>query len=238
MPKPTASASTGRIAPSVHAPPPTARWLALGAVAGTVLFTFAWLVLGFFSTGYTLEGDWIPSSPISHPLSGLGMGGTGPYMNTAFILGGLLLLAGVIGVFQTMPPDHRPAARRACMAGLALSPLGLILAGVFTIEHDLPHFTGFALIALTPVITFVTAGSFLRGIPAWRRLGTYLMILGSPLTLLAAVMYLVSFDEAATASGEGMAGLLSRILAVAVHGWFAAVGWRAFRQTRPRPTDL
>jgi hypothetical protein len=50
----------------------------------------------------------------------------------------------------------------------ALSPLGLIVAGLFTIEHDLPHFIGFTLIALTPIVSFAATGMFLRGIPAWR----------------------------------------------------------------------
>ncbi|MEU6207074.1 DUF998 domain-containing protein [Micromonospora musae] len=229
------SAATGPVS-SAEAPA-TNRVLALATLAGAALFTVAWFVLGFFNTGYRLEGDWIPSSPISQPLSGLGMGSTGPYMNAAFVLSGLLLLVGLIGVFRTMPPGHRPAARRLCAAGLALSPVGLVVAGIFTIEHDLPHLAGFGLIALTPVLTFALAGAFLRGIPAWRRLGTLLMVLGSPLTLLTAFMYLASFDEASTAAGEGIAGLLSRILGLTVHGWFAAMGWHAFRQTTPVRSD-
>ena len=39
--------------------PEPARWLALGAVAGPVLFTFAWFILGFLSPGYTLFGSLI-----------------------------------------------------------------------------------------------------------------------------------------------------------------------------------
>lgn len=234
MHDPVLSGSTTHIGSSGVAPT-TARLLALGAIAGPALFTLAWLVLSFCSTGYTLEGDWIPSSPVSQPISGLGMGVTGPYANAAFVLGGVLLLAGVIGVFQTMPTSHRSAARWATAAPLALSPLGLVIAGIFTIEHDLPHFIGFALIALTPVVTFATTGVYLRGIPAWRPFGTYL-ILGSPLTLLSTVAYLISFDEATTASGQGMAGLLSRILVIEIHAWFVAMGWLAYRQAA-RPAD-
>src|ERR1700719_2319464 len=72
-----------------------APWLSLGAGAGPILFTIAWLVLGFLSPGYSLWGTRIaPYSPISQPLSGLGLGPTGPYMNAAFVLHGLLILAG------------------------------------------------------------------------------------------------------------------------------------------------
>src|SRR6266511_391866 len=176
------------------AAPWTVRWLALGAIVGPALFTVAWLVLGFLSPGYTVGGDWIsPYSPISQPISGLGMGVTGPYMNTASILSGLVLIAGLVGIFQTIPASGRPAARWLCAATLALSPLGLVVAGIFTLDHLLPHFVGFGLVAATPVITFATTGIFLRGIPTWRRFGTYL-ILGSPLTLLLLILYLTTFD--------------------------------------------
>src|SRR5690349_15892098 len=70
------------------------RLLALGAIAGPALFTVAWLVLGFVSPGYTVGDTHIaPYSLVSQPISGLGMGDTAPFMNTAFVLSGLLLLA-------------------------------------------------------------------------------------------------------------------------------------------------
>ena len=89
--------------PAVPAIPEATQWLALGAVAGPVLFTLAWFVLGFLSPGFTIFGTVIePYSPISHPISGLGLGPTAPFMNAAFVLSGILLMAGAIGVFQTM----------------------------------------------------------------------------------------------------------------------------------------
>src|SRR6266511_1955480 len=82
----------GSVTSPVKSPVPArSRWLAWGAVAGPVLFTLAWLVLGFLSPGYTIWGTRIaPYSPISQPISGLGMGATAPYMNAAFILARLL----------------------------------------------------------------------------------------------------------------------------------------------------
>src|SRR6266542_6662982 len=100
------------------------RWLALGDVAGPVLFTLAWFVLGFLSPGFTIFGTLIaPYSPISAPISGLGLGPTAPFMNTAFVLGGLLLLAGVIGIVQGIR-ELAAVARWSCTALLALTPLG------------------------------------------------------------------------------------------------------------------
>ncbi|HKN43770.1 MAG TPA: hypothetical protein VJW23_07585, partial [Propionibacteriaceae bacterium] len=56
------------------------RWLALGALAGPVLFTLAWLILGAVSPGYTVAGTWIsPYSAITQPISGLGLGETARY---------------------------------------------------------------------------------------------------------------------------------------------------------------
>ncbi len=209
-----------------------ARWLALGAVAGPVLFTLSWLVLGLMSPGYTLFGAWIsPYSSVSQPISGLGLGSTGPWMNAAFVLGGFLTLAGVVGVFRTVAPGGRPAARRACAALLALSPLGMVVAGIFTLEAVFPHLIGFLLAVGTPVVGFLACGLFLRGIPGWRRLGGW-MLLGSPLTLVLVVLFFWTFDPVAAGSGLGVAGLTQRVLSVEVHVWFMAMGLLAFRRSK------
>jgi hypothetical protein len=218
--------------PAAPATSEASRWLALGAVAGPALFTLAWFVLGFLSPGYTIFGTVIePYSPISQPISGLGLGSTAAFMNAAFVLSGILLMAGVIGVFQTqtMRASGRPAARWALVALLALSPLGFVVAGIFTLEDPLPHLIGFLLATGTPVLSFLAAGVFLRSIPRWRRFGTWLL-LGSPLTLLLVVLFFLTFDQATTAAGHGVAGLTQRILALEVVAWFVAMGWLAFRR--------
>jgi hypothetical membrane protein len=216
--------------PTAPAIPEATRWLTLGAVVGPVLFTLAWFVLGFLSPGFTIFGTEIsPYSPISQPISGLGLGLTAPFMNAAFVLGGILLMAGVIGIFQTMRASGRSAARWACAALLALSPLGLVVAGIFTLEDPLPHLIGFLLATGTPILSFLAAGVFMRGIPRWRRFGTWLL-LGSPLTLLLVVLFFLTFDQAATVAGQGVAGLTQRVLALEVFGWFVAMGLLAFRR--------
>jgi hypothetical protein len=217
------------VAPAI---PEATRWLTLGAVAGPAMFTLAWFVLGFLSPGFTIFGTEIsPYSPISQPISGLGLGPTAPFMNAAFVLSGIVLMAGVIGVFQTptIRASSRPAARWACVALLALSPLGLVVAGLFTLEDPLPHLIGFLLTTGIPVLSFLAAGFFLRGIPRWRRFGTWLL-LGSPLTLLLVILFFLTFDQAAIVAGQGVAGLTQRILALEVLAWFGAMGWLAFRR--------
>ncbi|MFD2354770.1 hypothetical protein ACFSTC_44170 [Nonomuraea ferruginea] len=87
-----------------------------GAVAGPALFALSWVVLGLVSPGYTLFGHRFTGySPISQPVSGLGMGVTGPFMNAAFVVTGLMLIAGVARrlphVRGARPPGLRGAAR-------------------------------------------------------------------------------------------------------------------------------
>jgi hypothetical membrane protein len=164
------------------------RLLALGAVAGPVLFSLAWLVLGILSPGYTLFGHrFTDYSPVSQPISGLGMGSTGPYMNTAFVLTGLILVAGVIGVFRVLPPE-RPALRRWSLALLACTGIGQVLCGIFNLEAMMLHNLGVGLAIGTPVVAFLVAGAYLRGLPDWRRFGTRLL-LGSPLTLALLITF-------------------------------------------------
>jgi hypothetical protein len=203
------------------------RWLALGAVAGPLLFTLAWVGLGFVSPGYTIFGTVIaPYSPISQPISGLGLGVTGPFMNAAFVLSGVLLLGGVLGVSRALSITNW-----ACASLLALSPIGLVIAGLFTLESPLLHLGGALLGLASPVFSFLALGWLLRRLPGWRRVGTWLL-LSSPLTLLLVVLYFASFDQATVAANQGIAGLTQRVLVLEIHGWFAALGWLAFRRSR------
>jgi hypothetical protein len=222
--------SEGFTKPAVQASPEATRWLALGAVVGPVLFTLAWFILGFLSPGYTAWGTRIaPYSPISQGISGLGLGITAPFMNAAFVLCGLFLLAGVVGIFQTIR-EMGAVARWSCTVLLALSALGSVMDGIFTLESFLPHMVGFLLGIASPVLSFVVIGLLLRRVPRWRRFGSWLL-LGSPLTLVLAVLYFLTFSPTVAGTQTGVAGLTERILAVEVQAWFVAMGWLAFRRS-------
>src|SRR6266571_768718 len=112
--------------------------IALGAAAGPAVFTLAWLVLGFVSRGYTAWGVYVPYSPIHQGVSGLGLGETAPFMNAAFIVNGLLTLAGIAAIFAGIPELGR-TARRVCIAMLALPAIGSIVDGIFTLESFWLH---------------------------------------------------------------------------------------------------
>jgi len=203
------------------------RWLALGAVAGPLVLTLAWFVLGFISPGYSLWGTRIaPYSAISQPLSGLGLGPTGPFMNAAFVISGLLIIAGVVGVFQGIA-EMGVRARWICAGLLALPGAGSVLDGFFTLESFVMHFVGFAL-ALSAIVSFPIAGLLLRRIPSWRGLGTGLIVAG-PLTLALTVLYFATFTPTVQGVQTGVAGLTERILVVELQAWYVALGWLAFR---------
>ena len=203
------------------------RRLAIAAVAGPALMTLAWVVLGFVSPGYSMWGTRIARySALSQPVSGLGLGPTGPYMNAAFIVSGLLIILGVAAVLQTVT-ELPSRTRLACTVLLALPGLGSIVDGVFTLEHFFLHFLGFAL-ALTTVVTLPIAGWLLRRIPAWHNLGIGLMVAG-PVTLALAVLYFATFTPTVQGVQTGIAGLTERLLIVEMLAWYVALGWRAFR---------
>ena len=216
------------------APPRAARLAALGAVAGPVLFTLAWIVLGFLSPGYTIYGTRIaPYSPISQPVSGLGMGVTAPYMNAAFVLGaGLLTMIGVVGVFATLRAYGGQVRRAVCAGLLCLSPLGLGLCGFFTIEDPLVHLVGFLLFVLTPLISFPVAARFLRRVPGWRRFSTALLV-AVPATVAMLAWFFFSYDQAAITVGQGISGIPERLLLIEVQAWFVALGWLGYRRATP-----
>jgi hypothetical protein len=207
---------------------PFHRVLALGAGAGHILFTLSWFILGFLSPGFTMFGIVIePYSAVAIPLSGLGLGPTGPYMNAAFVLSGLLVLAGVVGMIHSIK-ELRPGQRRSLIALFALSALGMVMDGFFTIESFMPHMAGFLLGTGTPVVSFLILGLLLRRIPHWRRVSSWL-ILSSPLTLVLVILSLVTFDQGAIIAGRGVAGLTERILCVELAAVFTTLGWLAYR---------
>jgi hypothetical protein len=209
-----------------------ARRLAVGAVLGPVLFTLTWLVLGFVSTGYTLfDHRFTHYSPISQPISGLGIGGTAAYMNTAFVVTGLILVVGVVGVFRTVRIAARPAMRRWSLVLLACTGVGQVICGIFTLATFLPHTLGFVLALGTPVGGFLVAGVYFRADPAWRGFGTWLL-LGSPLTLALLVAFFLTFQPTADGAEHGIAGLVQRIGVLEVQAWFVAMGWLAWRRPR------
>lgn len=198
------------------------HWLALGTVAGPVLFTLASLALGSLRPGY---------STISQQVSALAIGPNGEFMRAAYLLYGLLVTVGVIAVFRGLRHDLGPVARWAGMALLVISPLGILWAGIFTMDNLAIHNIGTQAAFATPVITFPVVGLLLRRARSWRRFGI-LMLLGGPLTLALLIGLITSIPMSEMATGGGSFGLWQRALGIEVFAWFVALGWLAFRRSR------
>lgn len=214
------------------------RYLALGAVAGPVAFTLAWLVLGFMSPGYKMWDIVVPSySAISQPISGLGLGVTAPYMNAAFVLCGLALLVGVVGIVRRAEGIGW-RTRWAVGALLALTPVGMMVDGLFTLESFFPHFLGYLLAVGGSVVSFFVAGRALRRDAHWRG-AAYALPFASALTLVLFVIAQITFDPVAAGSNVGVAGLTERILITEVCAWFVLLGVIGYLPSRRRtPEDL
>ena len=199
------------------------RALTFRAIAGPILFTAAWAILGAVSPGYTLwEIHIAPYSAVSQPISGLGLGPTGPFMNVAFVISGVLIMAGVIGIVASIP-ELGPRARWGGGALLALSPLGCMFDGIFTLESFFPHFIGYLVAIGSTIVSFLVFGLAIRRFPRWRGIGTALIV-ASPVTLVLMIAAQLTFDPLAAGANIGVAGLTERVAVSEVLAWFVVLG--------------
>ncbi|KRB36424.1 DUF998 domain-containing protein [Microbacterium sp. Root180] len=186
----------------------TRNRVAVLAPAGAILFTLAWLVLGVISPGYELFGNVIsPYSWISQPVSGLGLGVTGPWMNAAFIVGGILVLTGTLSTARRWTRYGGLATTAFVL--ISLTGVGMIVCGVFTLESMMLHLLGFLLAVPVPAIGFLFAGAALRRVSP--RLATVGFV-GGALTLVLFVVFQLTFDATGAGGNDGVAGLVQRAL--------------------------
>ncbi len=168
-----------------------------------------------------------PYSPISAQISGLGLGSTAIYMNIAFVLTGVLMLIGLIGIFWKMDEENQRTPWIALIL-LALTPTGAILDGFFTINSGFVHYMISIVAFVVPVVSFLVAGLQLRKIPRLSRFGSWL-ILGSPLTLILIVLFFLTFVPTPQGQEVGVGGLVERILVTEIFLGYALLGWITVR---------
>ena len=201
--------------------PRIATSLAWSSVAAPLLFVLAWSLLGLARPGY---------SPISQPISGLGVGPGATLMNAAFVLEGVLQIAGTVGALLLMP-DVRTSARWSGGILLGLSGLGAVLCGLYTWRSFAPHMIGSALGLAGPALGFFVTGLALRRTDRWTRLGGD-MLMAAALTLALGIAFYASFDLNAVMTGRGVAGLIERVLATEIQIAYAALALAAVRGDR------
>jgi hypothetical protein len=204
------------------------RALPLLAPLGAAIFSLAWLILGFISPGYRLFDLVIePYSPIAQPISGLGLGVTAPYMNTAFVLGGVLVAAGSLASIGRLAAS-RPAT--AAHVLIATTGLGMIVDGVFTLESVLLHLAGFLLAVPIPAVGFVLLAATLR---RTRPRLSVALVVGAVLAIALFVLFQVTFDPYSAGDNSGYSGLVQRALVTVVLAAVSIVAVTA--ASRPTP---
>lgn len=193
----------------------------LGAIIGPILFLLAWLLLEAVRSGY---------SPVSQPISALAIGQNGIYMRIAFLLDGILTTVGAIAVFQSLKNKLSATALWVCTLSMSLSPLGVLWAGIFTMNLLALHTAGAVIACGIPVITFPIVGFKLRCVPGWKSFGTWMMVMGCLVTLILLVGFDTSVPVTQMATGGGDYGLWQRLLFIEVQAWYVALAWVGLRQ--------
>lgn len=195
------------------------NWYLLGNIAGPIIFTLSWMILGPLRQGY---------STISQPVSALAIGPDGIFMRTSFIVTGLLLCFGVIGLSKFFSNKMNSKAYWFFIISLSLAPLGVLWDGIFTMDKLFLHTVGVQVAMGPEIITFPIVGLILRGIPNWKRFGTWMAILSPLLTLTLLTGFMTSVPLSQMATGGGYYGLWQRALGIEVFIWYILLGLLSF----------
>jgi hypothetical membrane protein len=216
--------------PTRTKPPPQAasleRWLALGGVAGPLLFVLAFTVAGLLRPGY---------SPIDQAISDLGIDEGAWIVNGSLVLLGLSLIGFAISFYRSIRPRSPRALRAFSAALLAAVGVGYGVAGIVPETNPLHWQLGAPLVYGGATLGFLLAGLLLRRSPAWRGWGTVTLLASlATLVLVAGTFYTFSFYEVTSGPAPvgHYGGLMERVLFLEILAWYAAVGWRLFRASR------
>jgi hypothetical protein len=208
-------------------------------IVGPILFVLAFTIDGFFTPGY---------NPMTDVVSFLELGSTGWIQSLNFIITGLFLMLFALGYFLWM----RPGSGRAWLivtAGLiALSGVGLVMAGPFLPDppgtmpfslHGILHTVAFTMVFLPlGLACLVIGGKFIRT-PGWRLHGGYSLVAGlfpifAALGSLFSSFVTSSASSAAvsaTSSQFAVGGLVNRVLIIVAFAWYVILASRLLLRT-------
>ena len=203
------------------------RVLALGGVAGPVLFAVVVVVCAVLRPGY---------SHSMQVMSALGetSGSNATLMNAAgFVPTGLLLMAFAFALSQLVP---RGALAMVGAFLVGLFGLGIVGAGVFSCDLGCSG-VGTSLEAYLHIVASIVAfgsgvtacavwGVAFRSLPTWRPLSAFSLISA----LLSSVL-LIGFN--ATAGSASYPGVWQRLFLGSLYLWCVVVGLYAFRISAP-----
>ncbi len=187
-----------------------AQSLALGGIAGPLLFTGLVILQGLLQPDY---------SHIRMPISALAAWPLGWIQILNFCMSGVLLIAFALGLHGTVAPTRRGGVG---IGLLALGGLGIIVAGVFPwkmINGELTeppaHVVGAIVAFASTGFGYVVFSRRLSADPAWRDLSPYALLVGVVVLALFVAVGFFAIEDGAPL--HAWAGLLQRILCAV---WF------------------
>ena len=209
-------------------------------IVGPVFFLVVVLLDGWLTPGY---------SAMTEVISFLERGPTGWIQSLNFILTGLLFILFAYGFFLWMRPRSSSWWLYGTTALIALSGVGMIIAGAIlpeapgtsqlTVRYVL-HTIAFTVVFLPlGLACFLVGGKFIRT-PGWRIHGVYSLLAGV-FPLFAALGNLYSsfvVDNAssalvsATTSQPANGGLVNRIIVAAAFAWYVILASRLLLRIR------
>jgi hypothetical membrane protein len=197
--------------------------LALGGIAGPVLFSMTTLICGGLRPGYDHVANFI---------SELGATGTSNenLMNYAgFIPSGILITLFGISLFLLLPAQ---LISRTGSVFLSIFGIGMVLAGIFSCDPGCPPQGSFESIIHDRVsaVTFISAilgilfvGLSFRKIGPFGKLWRYSILSGCLSAMLLALM-INSFES------KSLTGMWQRLLLFSIFQWTAVVGLTLFKR--------
>ena len=212
---------------------PRPAWPLVAGVVAPLLFTAVWLLDGATRAGY---------DPMRHQVSLLSLGDRGWLQVASFLVTGVLLLVFAHGLRQVLQAG---AARRAVPGAIAVSGVGLVLAGVFSTQPMFGYPPGTpeglaAAVTLTDVLHLLAAFLLFAGLLAlpvalarrWWLAGDRGWAIAS--ATIAIVVFIAFGLSGGGPSGEllvpAASGLLQRVSLVAGLGWVLVLAVRSIRE--------
>lgn len=211
-------------------------------IVGPVFFVLVFTIEGFFTPGYDAMKDVV---------SFLELEPAGWIQRLNFVLTGLSFIGFALGFHSWMRPRSGAAWRVASTALIAMSGVGLIMAGPFapdppgttqlTAQGSL-HAIAFTVVFLALGLASLLVGGKFIVTPGWRIHGWYSLIAGlSPIIAALGSFYssLVSRNASSTAftastSQLAVGGLVNRILIVVAFAWYVILAIHMLIQSNVR----
>jgi hypothetical membrane protein len=201
------------------------RWLLTGGVIGPILFIAVFLVEGWTRAGY---------DPMRMFVSLLSLGPGGWQQVANFVVSGLLVLGGAVGLRRVLVDG--PGSRWGPWL-IGLAGIGLVLAGVFATDpaqgyppgaplgmpssptwHSALHLLASTFVFIGLPVAMVLMARRFRGEESRWALYCWLSAVGVLVFLFAGLAF------------TSVAGLLQRVAILLALGWVAQVMWRFRRE--------